>query len=95
VRNPIVNVIAGVLIGIANQSWYAVAIASVGWAFIASIYWWLTGAYKPLLADMLSAPRQQFWFGSASASLWLITLTVTFVVSLAVALFTYGIRQLV
>lgn len=94
-KNPFPNIAVGMLIGSANDSWWAIAIVCVGWAFIFCAYLWMRNAHEPLLADMRGGALPNFWFGSATASLWVLTWIVTFVVSLLFASASFAVRQLV
>jgi hypothetical protein len=81
------DVIAGILIGAANESWLAVFLSSFGWGFIAWLFVLIVGRkteYKP---------GTRLFFGSPAATQFIVWWTTAFVTSLIVGAATFGIRQ--
>jgi hypothetical protein len=79
------DVIAGVLIGAANQSWFEVFISSIGWAFVG----WL---YVTIIAGKAGyKPGTRLFFGSPALSRFIVWWTTAFVTSLIVGAGTFGI----
>jgi hypothetical protein len=81
------DIVAGVLIGAASTSWFAVAICCVSWGFFAwLIIALLAGRSEYTLGTVL-------FFGSPAFTRFIVWWTTAFVTSLLAAALTYGARE--
>jgi hypothetical protein len=86
------NVVAGVLIGVANTSWTAVLIVAMGWGVVWNIYLLTIGS--PLLVFQVQQRVLDKGWGTAKA--WIVTLMVEYTAavgaSLPVACLTFLVK---
>lgn len=91
-KNPLPNIAAGILIGLVNEPWYAVATICLGWTLIYCLYLWGTDAHTETLDHLRASPRLRF--GSPVAFLWVVASVVVFSVSLVFATLAYLLQRL-
>jgi hypothetical protein len=81
------DIVAGILIGAANQSWAAVFIVSIAWGFVA----WGYVALVTGRADY--KPGTVLFFRSPALTRFIVWWTTAVATSLAFASIIYGVRQ--
>ena len=92
---PAPNLIAGVLIGIANDQWSAVALSSIGWSLIFCFYVTLIQAERKNVTIASFAEKgQRLILGSPAITFYTMEFITAFVTSIVVGSIVYGLKQL-
>jgi hypothetical protein len=84
----VADVIAGLLIGLANESWFEVLVSCVGWGFVSWLFVMLLGgraSYKP---------GTQLFFGSPRLTRFIVWWSSGFTISLIIGSLTYAARTI-
>jgi len=88
---PMPNFIAGILIGIANESWWAVLASSFGWGFSYCIYLWIPGQKEKIL--LFASRAQRLIWGSLSLTFYTIEFLSAALTSLLVGSICFFIAK--
>lgn len=92
---PAPNLIAGMLIGIVNDLWLAVALSSVGWSVVFCIYITLSQTERKKVTIASFAEKgQRLILGSPTITFYAVELITAFVTSIVVGSIVYGIKRL-
>ena len=89
------NVLVGIVIGIANDSWPAVLIVSAGWPLVFCVYVSLIRAERARATiAVFEARGSHFLFGSPFLTFYAIEFATALVTTLPVAIVSHVIKRL-
>jgi hypothetical protein len=93
---PVPNVIGGLLIGIANTSWFAVVLACLVWPFVFCAYVSIMDSARreATVADFRARGRR-LMFGSPALTFYAIEFVTALMTSLLVACIAHLIKRIV
>lgn len=92
---PAPNFIAGVLIGIANEQLYSVALSSLGWGLFFCFYVSVVQSKKRKETISTLAERgQRLFLNSPAITFLLIEFITSFFTSIVVGSIVFGVKQL-
>jgi hypothetical protein len=93
---PFPNVIAGVLIGIANDAFLAVVLAAFAWGFVFCGYVWVADSKRAKLTITSFRDRgRRFLFGSPVLTFYGIEYVTALATSFLFGVVSYGIKVLI
>jgi hypothetical protein len=90
---PAPNFIAGLLIGIANDIWWAIPISSIAWSIVFCLYVTFTESERRKSSILSFAERgQRLFLGSPTMTFYLIEFITAFTTSFLVGIIVFGIK---
>ena len=93
---PFPNVIAGILIGIANTSWLEVLVSACVWPFVFCVYTWIFRSnWVTARAAEYKLRARRILFGSPRLTCYVVEFITALATALPVALLTFAIKRLV
>ncbi len=92
---PVPNFIAGVLIGLLNDSWTSVALASIGWSFVFCVYVALTqNDRKKVTIASIAEKGQRLFLGSPTHTFYAMEFITALATSIVVGSIVYALKKL-
>ncbi len=92
---PAPNFLAGVLIGIANDLWWAVLLSAWVWGIIFCFYVTITQSERRRKSiDSITEKGQKLFLGSPIITFYMIEFLTAFITSSVVGIAAYGIKRI-
>jgi len=92
---PAPNFLAGVLIGIANNLWWSVALSALGWGIVFCFYVTITQSERRRKSiESITERGQKLFLGSPTMTFYMIEFVTAFITSSVVGMVAYGIKRL-
>jgi hypothetical protein len=92
---PAPNFIAGVLIGIANDLWWAVLLSALGWGLVFCFYVTITQSERRRQSiQSITEKGQRLFLGSATMTFYMIEFVTAFTTSFIIGILAFGIKRI-
>jgi hypothetical protein len=92
---PAPNFIAGVLIGIANDIWWAVPLSSLGWSVVFCFSVSLTQSERRKNTILSFAEKgRRLFLGSPTMTFYVVEFMTAFITSFLVGILAFGIKSI-